>query len=129
MTHPRRFVALLAIISASVYAATSEPNAQPNPYRTIENWAKLPDGRTWGSAAGVDIDSHGHVWVAERCGANSCGQDRRSDPGVRHIRQTAEELWRRDVRFSARSLCRKGRQYLGDGRPGKRREGASGLQI
>jgi len=56
MTHPRRFVALLAIISASVYAATSEPNAQPNPYRTIENWAKLPDGRTWGSAAGVDID-------------------------------------------------------------------------
>src|SRR6202049_3376034 len=72
MRHPRRFAALLAIVSASVYAATSEPNAQPNPYRTIENWAKLPDGRTWGSAAGVDLDSHGHIWVAERCGANSC---------------------------------------------------------
>jgi streptogramin lyase len=79
MTHPRGFWALLAIITASVYAATSEPNAQPNPYRTIENWAKLPDGRTWGSAAGVDIDSHGHVWVAERCGANSC-EGKTDDP-------------------------------------------------
>ncbi len=46
---------------------------QPNPYRTIENWAKLPEGRTWGSTAAVDIDRDGKsVWVAERCGANSC---------------------------------------------------------
>ncbi len=72
MRHPRRFGAVMAIISATVLAATTEPNAQPNPYRTIENWAKLPDGRTWGSAAGVSLDSHGHIWVAERCGANSC---------------------------------------------------------
>jgi len=47
--------------------------AQPNPYRTIENWAKLPDGRMWGSTSAVDIDRDGRsVWVAERCGANSC---------------------------------------------------------
>ena len=77
MPHPSRFRfkiagALIAISSATMYAATTEPNAQPNPYRTIENWAKLPEGRTWGSAAGVDLDSHGHIWVAERCGANSC---------------------------------------------------------
>src|SRR5260370_11579412 len=77
MRHPSRFRftmfgALIAISSAIVYAASSEPNAQPNPYRTIENWAKLPEGRTWGSAAGVDLDPHGHIWVAERCGANSC---------------------------------------------------------
>ena len=64
--------ALVAISSATALAATTEPNAQPNPYRTIENWAKLPEGRTWGSAAGVSLDSHGHIWVAERCGANSC---------------------------------------------------------
>jgi sugar lactone lactonase YvrE len=50
----------------------SAPNSQPNPYRTIENWAKLPEGRTWGSAAGVDVDAHGNIWVAERCGANTC---------------------------------------------------------
>ena len=47
-------------------------NSLPNPYRTVENWAKLPQGRTWGSAAGVTVDSKGHIWVAERCGANSC---------------------------------------------------------
>src|SRR6201995_1207592 len=43
--------------------------AQPNPYTTIEHWAKLPDGRVWGSTGGVDIDRDGtSVWVAERCG-------------------------------------------------------------
>ena len=31
------------------------PNYQPNPYRTIENWAKLPEGRSWGSTSAVDI--------------------------------------------------------------------------
>lgn len=49
------------------------PNSQPNPYQTIENWAKLPAGRTWGSTSAVDIDRDGKsVWVAERCGANTC---------------------------------------------------------
>jgi DNA-binding beta-propeller fold protein YncE len=47
--------------------------AQPNPYRTIEGWAKLPEGRKWGSTSAVDIDKDGmSVWVAERCGANTC---------------------------------------------------------
>lgn len=46
-------------------------NDLPNPYRTIEGWAKL--GRAWGATSAVDIDRDGHsVWVAERCGANSC---------------------------------------------------------
>ncbi len=43
---------------------------QANPYRTVEGWAQL--GRPWGSTSAVDIDKQGHVWVAERCGANSC---------------------------------------------------------
>src|SRR5688572_30488462 len=47
--------------------------AQPNPYRTVEGWAKMPEGRTWGATSAVDIDRDGRsVWVAERCGANSC---------------------------------------------------------
>src|ERR1700730_6594501 len=42
----------------------------PNPYRSFDNWAKMPEGRTWGSTSGVDIDPDGKsVWVAERCGA------------------------------------------------------------
>ena len=70
--------AILAM--AALHAASNEPNSQPNPYRTIENWAKMPEGRTWGSTAGVDVDSHGHIWVAERCGANSC--DGKSDDPI-----------------------------------------------
>src|SRR6266852_6436757 len=62
--------AVAAVVALS--GASNDPNSQPNPYRTIDHWGKLPAGRTWGSTAGIDIDSHDHVWVAERCGANSC---------------------------------------------------------
>jgi DNA-binding beta-propeller fold protein YncE len=33
----------------------------------------MPEGRTWGSTSAVEIDKDGvSIWVAERCGANSC---------------------------------------------------------
>src|SRR5438046_2933565 len=58
---------------ASAQAGTQPTNDLPNPYRTIEGWAKLPDGRAWGSTSAVEIDKDGtSIWVAERCGANSC---------------------------------------------------------
>jgi sugar lactone lactonase YvrE len=70
------FAAMVAMICASDPTARAQsraqPNSQPNPYRTIENWAKLPEGRSWGSTAGVDVDRHGNIWVAERCAANTC---------------------------------------------------------
>src|SRR5215472_15324458 len=67
-------VALFAISAGAVYAQIAAPtNSLPDPYRSVENWAKMPQGRTWGSTAGVAIDPDGaSVWVAERCGANSC---------------------------------------------------------
>jgi sugar lactone lactonase YvrE len=59
--------------SAGAQAATAPVNDRPNPYQTIEGWAKMPAGRTWGSTSAVDIDRDGsHIWVAERCGTNSC---------------------------------------------------------
>jgi len=61
-----------AIAAMAPLQATNDPNSQPNPYQTISDWAKMPEGRTWGSTAGVYVDSHDHIWVAERCGANSC---------------------------------------------------------
>ncbi len=79
----RRRLALAAMLAAApVYAQTNAaPNSQPNPYSTVENWAKLPDGRTWGSTSAVEIDRDGKsIWVAERCGANSCAG--KSDPPV-----------------------------------------------
>jgi len=57
---------------AYAQAEAAPTNSLPNPYRTIENWAKLPEGRTWGSTAGVSVDRHNNIWVAERCGANTC---------------------------------------------------------
>jgi streptogramin lyase len=48
-------------------------NDLPNPYTTVEDYFKLPEGRTWGSTSAVDVDRDGRsIWVAERCGANSC---------------------------------------------------------
>lgn len=56
------------VVTAAVAVA-----AQDNPYRTVELWAKMPGGRTWGSTSAVDIDRDGKsIWVGERCGANSC---------------------------------------------------------
>jgi sugar lactone lactonase YvrE len=63
----------IALGTVHLTLADSLPtNSLPNPYRTIENWAKLPEGRPWGSTAGVAVDRSGNIWVAERCGANSC---------------------------------------------------------
>jgi sugar lactone lactonase YvrE len=55
-----------------VLAGGSEIVGQPNPYSTVENWGRLPAGRTWGSTSAVDVAPDGHIWVAERCGANTC---------------------------------------------------------
>jgi sugar lactone lactonase YvrE len=58
------------LVAQTVVAPT---NDAPNPYQTIEGWAKMPEGRTWGSTSAVDIDKDGRsIWVAERCGANRC---------------------------------------------------------
>ena len=54
-------------------AAVAPTNDAPNPYQTIEGHFKLPEGRTWGSTSAVDIAPDGRtIWVAERCGSNSC---------------------------------------------------------
>lgn len=65
---------LLLAGAASAQVSQGEPtNKAPNPYTTIAGWAKMPEGRTWGSTSGVGIDKDGaSIWVAERCGANSC---------------------------------------------------------
>jgi hypothetical protein len=75
------FVAAFAItiVGGGIYSGKADAqfalapiNSAPDPYRTIADWAKLPAGRTWGSTGGVAVDSHDNIWVAERCGANSC---------------------------------------------------------
>jgi sugar lactone lactonase YvrE len=46
--------------------------ALPDPYRRIDGFFKLPAGRRMGATTAVAVDREGHIWIAERCGANSC---------------------------------------------------------
>jgi sugar lactone lactonase YvrE len=71
--------AVAAFATADVRIAADQPapippvNDAPNPYTTIKDYFKLPNGRQWGSTSAVDIDKDGKsIWVAERCGSNSC---------------------------------------------------------
>ena len=49
--------------------------AQDSPYAEIPNWAG-PPARQLGAVSWTDVDADGNVWIAERCGANSCvGRD------------------------------------------------------
>jgi sugar lactone lactonase YvrE len=76
MSHGGRFgLSALAITGAIVLgaAAGAAQMTAPNPYRSIEGWAQLPDGRVWGATSAVYPAPDGdHLWVAERCGANLC---------------------------------------------------------
>lgn len=72
------------------------PNPAPN---VIRNWGDLPEGREWGSTAGIDIDPiDGHIWAYERCGANSFGPGSNNcdnnpvDPIFKFDRHTGEIL-------------------------------------
>ena len=74
-----RYALAVALTVVPVLAQDVQPtNDAPNPYNTVKDYFKLPDGRTWGSTSAVDIDKDGKsIWVAERCGpftpsGNSC---------------------------------------------------------
>ena len=63
-------LAILALCGIALAQTNAPVNDLPNPYRAVEGWAHMPEGRSWGSTSGVDIDRDGKsVWVAERCGA------------------------------------------------------------
>jgi DNA-binding beta-propeller fold protein YncE len=67
--------ALMLVPGDQGYAQSADPNAAPNPYKTEDGWAKLPEGRKFGQAIKVQVDhSDGKsIWVFDRCGTNDCG--------------------------------------------------------
>ena len=81
MTETRRVrLALAASVTAlalsgpgtNVRVTAQATDSQPNPYHVVANHFTLPEGRTLGSTAAIDIDRDGHsVWVFERCGGAS----------------------------------------------------------
>ena len=66
----KRRAALAALPVMALAAALAQPgatpNSQPNPYRTVENFFKMPEGRVWGSTSAVDLDRDGHIWEIGR---------------------------------------------------------------
>ncbi len=112
----RAFVVLLFIAMVACGAAPLDPASEmdveaadtgvssdlvqrllPDPTgEVITQWADLPEGRTWGSTAGIDIGPDGHVWVYDRCGANGldggCEANPTVDPILKYDRNTAELL-------------------------------------
>ena len=73
----------------------------PNPNPTVTpNWGTLPEGREWGSTAGIDIDPiDGQIWAYERCGAGTFGSGAPTncdlnpvDPIFKFDRHTGEVL-------------------------------------
>ena len=73
----------------------------PNPAPIVTaNWGTLPEGREWGSTAGIDIDPiDGHIWAYERCGAGNFGagtpvncDNNPVDPVFKFDRSTGEIL-------------------------------------
>ncbi len=65
---------LVASIAAALAVPAAEAVAQENPYRVAaEVFGELPDGRAYGATSAVYPGPDGRtVWVAERCGQNSC---------------------------------------------------------
>ena len=75
MPHQAGRLVVLAVVGLALAGtqaltqAVAPINSAPNPYRAIVGWGTMPEGRSWGSVAGVAIDPDGaSVWVFERCG-------------------------------------------------------------
>jgi DNA-binding beta-propeller fold protein YncE len=94
MWHSRKKSLVLTFAAAAAFAAGMRAdgpapippvNDAPNPYTSNHDFFKLPDGRKWGSTSTIDVDKDGKsIWVAERCGANSC-----LDPATNQIKDVA----------------------------------------
>ena len=53
-----------------VLAEAASAQSGPSPYRLVDDWAKLPDGRAMGAVGKVTMDPDGeHLWAVIRCDA------------------------------------------------------------
>jgi hypothetical protein len=75
-----------ALLLAAPFLISPLPaQAQPrwdNPYEEVSAaWGELPDGREWGAVSAIFPGPDGRtVWVAERCGQNTCVGREEMDP-------------------------------------------------
>src|SRR6266853_287632 len=69
----RIIVAMIAMSGGMAYAQANS-NSLPNPYLTIDGWAKMPEGRTWGQTSQLRLDRDGNVWATDSQGKDGKGQ-------------------------------------------------------
>ena len=102
-----RYALAAALLVAPLVAQDVQPtNDAPNPYTTVKDYFKLPEGRAWGSTSAVEIDRDGRsIWVAERCGQNGCldrATGKMSDaPSVLKFDSNGTLVWQRSWGGSA----------------------------
>ncbi len=65
-------VAVWAMLACVGMASEAVAQALPNPYRAVDGWAKLPEGRQMGAVGGVTIEPGGeYIWAVVRCDATA----------------------------------------------------------
>ena len=69
-------LAILAMPLSAMAQPADNPKAAPNPkangYATLQGFFKMPAGRAMGASSAVAGDTHGNIWMVDRCAANSC---------------------------------------------------------
>jgi sugar lactone lactonase YvrE len=69
MSHSRRAgLTASAVVSAmiAVGGVATDAQNQPDQYRLVPNWAKLPDGATWAGTVDANVDAKGNLWLFHR---------------------------------------------------------------
>ena len=72
MTRTRLAFGVFVVTAFAVAAPLQAQHDTSNPFRPIYGWGEAPEGREWGSTSAIDIAPDGNIWVAERCGRNTC---------------------------------------------------------
>ncbi len=70
MSRTSLHVVVVTVILGMAGASVAPAQVLPNPYRQVDGWAKLPDGREMGAVGKVTMDPDGeHLWAVIRCDA------------------------------------------------------------
>ena len=69
---PGAHISALVVIASFAAGAQLFAQSSPSPYRTVDDWAQLPDGRQMGAVGKITIDPDGeHLWAVIRCDASA----------------------------------------------------------
>jgi peptidylamidoglycolate lyase len=77
----------------SVQVVSARERQIPQPYKVVHGWPQLPQGRILGQATGVDVDSHGNVFVFHRAGRTWAGPSAPDDPSLEPIEPATVEVF------------------------------------